>query len=287
MGTSANRDKLKPDIPLIPDWILPALPDQEAEQENDQEQSENEEQESDSESESDQSNSDEQNNTTDTSNRFLKSQREFRSAVKGRNINRGLITRVLKNYITRAGGGPKTMARRMQRSSWAIARFGEILSNVRNSGLESELRRLNLRQYENRPILDVLSALMDEVCGTGAVLDDAITKQAYANTIVRINDENLGIDLDSLNQNQIAEMLAIFIEETIVYRLICDVGRSLTTATSDVQRSLEIENTLYQVVNGLVHSVIVPQLQNSLQNINELNKEIDSIYEIAFNTIIH
>jgi hypothetical protein len=290
MGTSANRDKLKPGIPLLPDWILP--PDDEQgnnppnEQEDDSPVDENGTQDEDNEGEERQPSLEHGQNEVQVANRYLQSQRGFRKAVRGTNIDRGLITRVLKNYISRAGGGPRTMTRRMGRSSGAIARFGEVLTNIQQSGQENELRRLQLNTYIGRPALEVLSALMNVVCTIGALLDDAVTNQAYANTVVRIDAENPGLDLDNLNAAQIAEMLATFLEETIVCRLICDVGRSLTVATSDVERSRQIEQTLYQVVNGLVHSVVIPRLQTSLQNPMALRQEMDSIYEIAFSTIV-
>src|SRR5690606_26332404 len=136
------------------------------------------------------------------------------------------LMRVVKNYVSKAGGGSSNMAKRMRRSSSAIARFGGFLNDIQNNGLDQALKGIQLDQLVNQSAVEILGALMDLVCGVGALLDDAITKQAYAQTIVRLDEENPGLDLKFLNEPQLCQMMATFLEETIVYRLISDIGRS-------------------------------------------------------------
>lgn len=288
MGTSTNRNRLKPSIPLIPDWIDDNSPlsNQNQEPVN----TPNEQEPGNTPDNNEHPGNDQSQPLEDIpGNRFYQSQRGFRRVVSsgsGGGIDKGALTRVVKNYVSRAGGGSANMGRRMRRSSGAIVSFGNILSGIERNGLGTELQRLNLSQYINQPVIVVLAALMDVVCGVGAVLDDAITKQAYANTIIRIVEENPNIDLDNLNTAQVSELLAAFLEETIVYRLISDIGRSLTVATCDVERSREIEEELLQIVHGLVHTSIVPELNGALQDPQLLESEIERIYQIAFSSII-
>lgn len=280
MGTSTNRLGPKPNIPLLPDWLNEYPEEENNIDETDianQNQDETTEDKENSVSESEHENQ-------PLNNRFNSSQRGFRKAVQTGEYSG--LQRVLKTYISRASGGSSTSARRMSRSSKAIATFGNILTNIRENGLSSTLERLNLADYANRPAIEVLSALMEEICGASALLDDAITRHAYAITVIRVVSDIPNLDLTSLTEGQVYEMMAIFLEESIVYRLICDVGRSQTVATSDPVRAIEIEDELYQIINGLVHSKIIPELRNSLGDQSFLSHEIQRVYQIAFQTIL-
>lgn len=271
MGTSTNRHGPKPSVPLIPDWIDEEEPLDDG---NDVELTENPEEEDKEEAEEVQR----------PANPFDKSQRGFREAVRTGDYSG--LERVLKNYVTQAGGGASSSAQRMSRSGKAVARFGTILSDIRQNGLENTLTGLHLDNYKDQPAIQVLAALMEHVCGTSALLDDTVTRQAYAVTITRLVKDMPGLDLKSLTEPQVCEMMAVFLEESIVYKLICDVGRSLTTATPDPARAIEVEEKLYQIVSGLVHSRIVPELRGKMADRNNLDQAVLKIYSIAFKSIV-
>ncbi|RDV13346.1 hypothetical protein DXT99_20220 [Pontibacter diazotrophicus] len=273
MGTSINRHGPKPTVPLIPDWIDE---EESLDDKNDAEPTEDPEDEA-----------NEKENIEELqrpANPFDKSQRGFREAVRTGDYSG--LERVLKNYVTQAGGGASSSARRMSRSGKAVARFGTILSDIRQNGLESTLTRLNLSDYKDKPAIQVLSALMEHVCGTSALLDDTVTREAYAVTITRLVKYMPGLDLKSLTEPQVCEMMAVFLEESIVYKLICDVGRSLTTSTSDPARAIGVEEKLYQIVSGLVHSRIVPELRGKMADRSNLDQAVLKIYSIAFKSIV-
>lgn len=276
MGTSANRKGPKPSIPLLPDWI-----DEEPDDENSDEQPEN----PDNEELPDGEENEESPNPTEApvANRFNQSQRGFQQAVKSGNT--AGLRRVVKNYVSQGLGTTRRAAQRMSRSGKAIVTFGAVLSSIRQDGLAATLTQLQLSQYVGQPALQVLSALLVHVCGASALLDDAITKEAYAETVTRIIDESPDLDLENLTEAQTGEMLAIFLEESIVYRLICDIGRSQTVSTSDPARSIEIEQEIYQIVNGMVHSSIVPELTKAMADPANLSREIQRIYQVAFDAI--
>jgi hypothetical protein len=283
----SHRYGPKPTTPLIPDWINDQEPIQDAPSPvltpplNPANEDENN-----GESENQIGVESENPNLSELPpvNRFNVSQRGFSKAIKTGDYRP--LKRVLKNYVSSAIGGPKTAAKRMSRSGVAVSRLGFVLSEIGRSGLGEILTRLNLAQYTNRPVIEVLSALMDHICGTSALLDDAITRQSYADTVTRIIEENPDLDLNQLSEAQVCEMMAVFLEESIVYRLICDIGRSQTVNTADVSNAIRIEEELYQIVSGLIHSIIVPELTISMQDTATLNQAVQRIYEIAFRSIV-
>jgi hypothetical protein len=285
MGTSTNRRGISPATPLLPDWLDEV--DEDNTDEMDQE----------GDKTSPLPNTDEDGAPVDspqieeddpeppaTGNRFDSSQRGFREAVRtGSNAR---LARSVKNYFGRALGGPKRAARRMQSSSRAVARLGGVLSDIQQQGLAPVLAQYNLSQYIGRPAVEILSALMDVVCGTSSLLDNAVTKYAYAQAIVRVIDDNPTLDLERLTGAQVAEMMAVFLEESLVYRLICDVGRSLTVATSDPAQALQAEEQISQIVSGLIRSTITPELQKAVQDTNTIDRQLTRIYRIAIKTIL-
>ena len=284
MGTSTNRNGPKPSIPLLPDWMDEEPIDEKPEkqpEENPVEQSED----SDDEGALDGEGGKESPNLAENipPNRFNQSQRGFQKAVKSGDYT-GLKW-VVKNYVSQGLGKTRKAAQRMSRSGGAVVTFGTVLGSIRQNGLATTLTQFQLGQYVGQPALQVLSALLVHVCGASALLDDAITKEAYAETVTRIIDESPDLDLENLTEAQTAEMLAIFLEESIVYRLICDIGRSQTVATSDPARAIEIEQEIYQIVNGMVHSSIVPELTKAMAEPTNLNREIQRIYRVAFDAI--
>lgn len=288
MGTSTNRRGISPATPLLPDWLDE---EEEEEEENGDPQDENEPEDADEPAQP----GDEEapaeppapddDNPDIPSNRFDASQRGFREAVRT-GMPAGL-GRVVKNYYRHGLGGPRRAAQRMQSSSRAVARFGGILSDIQQQGLAPVLAQYNLAQYTGRPVVEVLSALMEAVCGTSSLLDNAVTKYAYALAVVRIIDENPALDLSSLTGAQVAEMMAVFLEESLVYRLICDVGRALTVATSNPAQALQAEEQLSQIVSGLIRSTIVPELQKATQDKATIERKLARIYRIAIQTILN
>ena len=284
MGTSANRKGPKPSIPLLPDWMDEEPADENPNEQSDENPNEQSEDPDDEEAPDGEEGEESLNPTENTpANRFNQSQRGFQKAVKSGDTSG--LKRVVKNYVSQGLGKTRNAAQRMSRSGGAIVTFGTVLGDIRQNGLATTLTQLQLGRYVGQPALQVLSALLVHVCGASALLDDAITKEAYAETITRIIDGSPNLDLDNLTEAQTGEMLAIFLEASIVYRLICDIGRSQTVATSDPTRSIEIEQEIYQIVNGMVHSSIVPELTKAMADPANLNREIQRIYRVAFDAI--
>ncbi|HXD79355.1 MAG TPA: Qat anti-phage system associated protein QatB [Puia sp.] len=182
------------------------------------------------------------------------------------------------------------MATRMRPSASRVARFSGVMDTVRSVGRQQALIQFNLANYQDRPILDVLSALCDVIFeDTGRAYedtqDDNISKHAYANTVVRICEID-GIDLDHLTNDQVEVMIAIFIEETIAQRVINDVGNKLTEKNTDIDALVDIENSIYQIVNGLVRNQIMPEIMATDRGDRQnLEARIENIYRIAFDAM--
>lgn len=300
MGTSASGGGAGGGNPLIPDWIdqegLPAGPDapQPIPQEPQVDDAGNE----------DQMNNGQPNDTQvqqpnvqqqpqqnfDLSKRFTQPRTNFNKYVSSGGKNSGALRQALKGYSRNAAGGTQRMARRMKASTARVARFYSVIDEMKTKGKQVTLQEFNLTSYQNKPILDILSALTDLIfADTGRIYektqDDSIAKQAYSDTVIRISELE-GIDLDNLTNEQVEVMMAIFIEETIAHRVINDIGNNLTEKNNDISELVRMEEGIYQIVKGLVRIQIMPELiATNRGDKNNLEQKIENIYRIAFDAM--
>jgi hypothetical protein len=292
MGTSASGTGPRPTTPLIPNWItdVGAFPNA---PENDNSDERSDFVPADDKIDYTVTPSDNSNGTTIANisipNRYSEARKKFTSFSKTRASGSSDLPDSLKSYVRKGGGGSSTLAKRMRPSTSRIAKFHSVVNVFKEQGAATALKSFNLESYGNKPLLDVLSALTDAIFDNSSpyknIQDDSITKLAYTNTINRIVEIE-GIDLDALSNENVEVMMAIFIEETIVTRVICDIGTSLFKTIQDCQEIIEIEETTYQIVSGLVRNQIMLEIAATQRGrVESIEKNIENIYRIAFDCI--
>ncbi|MBX2944161.1 MAG: hypothetical protein KF860_17660 [Cyclobacteriaceae bacterium] len=223
-------------------------------------------------------------------NRYTAPRKQLNKFVSSGGTDRKSFDRALRGYSRNAAGSTSGLARRMAPSAARVAGFTQTINLIRSEGLDNTLRRLNLTEYIGKPVVEVLSALTDYIFSDIENIfhdtqDDSLTKQAYANAIVRICETD-DIDLNTLTNENIEVMTATFIEETIVQRVFTDIGNDITKKETDIDKLIEIENTAYQIVSGWVRNTIVPEIKAmQLGNQDNLRQNIENIYRIAFDTL--
>jgi len=306
MGTSSSGSGAGGGNPLIPAWIpsgdLPANPPPESPNPNEEENANNQDVPNPDNEDGPNSPADAQpGNDTGPEvpaipsgrgipNRFTKPRSDFNKYLRSRGSDTDSLKSALRGYSKHAAGGSTKLARRMAPSSSRVASFYGAINTFKDAGSREALKRFHLESYIDRPIVDTLSALCDEIFkDTGSEFentqDDSITKQAYTNTIVRISEIE-GIDLNQLTNENIELMTAIFIEETIVQRVICDIGNDMTEFKNTVQELVDMENNVYQIVNGLVRTKIMPEIiATQLGEKKDIEKKMENIYRIAFDSM--
>ncbi len=289
MGTSSSGGGASGSNPLIPSWISPVIPQSGSQGDG----SGNQDGQSDSDPNNNPKTPDRQSLlpvAPPTGNRFRQPKSDFNTFVRSGGSDKGAFTKAVKGYSRSGGGGSQVLARRMQPSATRIVDFYNTINTIKQNGLNNALQQFSLSSYEDRPLLDTLSALSDIIFENKGKLfedtqDESITKLAYANTVTRIC-ENPNIDLNSLTNEQIEVMTAVFIEETIAQRVICDLGNKLPELESDVNNLLQIEENAYQIINGLVRTKIMPELIATQRgDKKDLDARIEDIYRIAFDAL--
>ncbi len=286
MGTSSSGGGASGSNPLIPSWISPVIPQGDSQGNNN----------GDQESQSDPNNPNAPDRQSllpivaPSGNRFRQPKADFNTYVRSGGSNKAALTSALKGYSKSGGGGSQVLARRMRPAATRIVDFYNTVNSIKQGGLSNALQQFSLSSYIDKPLLDTLSALSDVIFENKGesfedTQDESITKLAYANTVTRIC-ENPDIDLNSLTNEQIEVMTAVFIEETIAQRIIIDLGNKLPELESNVNTLLQIEENAYQIINGLVRNKIMPELTAAQRSgSNDLSTRIEEIYRIAFDAL--
>jgi hypothetical protein len=300
MGTSASGSGASGGNPLIPSWIdqsgLPPSappPDQNSPQPENGNGSGNN-------GNNDTSNNESQSATTtaseagqqtwNQSKRFQAPRTQFNKYVSSGGSNGGALRKALRGYSRNASGGTQRLARRMQAATSRMATFYDVVDGMKRRGSENVLRQFNLESYQNKPIVEILSAFSDIIFSdTGKVYedtqDDSIVRQAYSDTVIKISEIE-GIDLDNLTNEQVEVMMAIFVEETIVHRVINDIGDGLTEKNADVEDLVRLEENIHQVVSGLVRNQIMPEIiATNRGDKTNMDQKIENIYRQALDVL--
>jgi hypothetical protein len=305
MGTSASGSGASGRNPLIPSWIdhsgLPPSappPDQNSPQpENGNGNGNNE---NSNNRNNDTSNNDSQSatavtsavgqQTSNQSKRFQAPRTQFNKYVNSGGSNSSALRKALRGYSRNASRGTQRLARRMQAATSRMATFYDVVDGMKRRGSENVLRQFNLESYQNKPIVEILSAFSDIIFSdTGKIYedtqDDSIVRQAYSDTVIKISEIE-GIDLDNLTNEQVEVMMAIFVEETIVHRVINDIGDGLTEKNADVEDLVRLEENIHQVVSGLVRNQIMPEIiATNRGDKTDMDKKIENIYRQALDAL--
>lgn len=224
------------------------------------------------------------------SKRFQAPRTHFNKYIRSGGSNSDALRKALRGYSRNASGGTQRLARRMQAASSRVGTFYEVVDGMKRRGSETILKQFNLESYQNKPVVEILSAFSDIIFSdTGKVYedtqDDSIVRQAYSDTVIKISEID-GIDLDNLTNEQVEVMMAIFVEETIVHRVINDIGDGLTANNPDVEDLVRLEESIYQVVCGLVRTQIMPEIiATNRGDKSNLDQKIENIYRQAFDVL--
>jgi hypothetical protein len=212
-------------------------------------------------------------------------------ASKGSNSK--ALRNAIKGYARNAAGNTNNLAKRMRPSTVRVGSFFETINTFKDAGKKEALEYFNLRFYRDKSLYEILGSLTDIVFKDSDhsfdnTQDDSIVKLAYSKTIVRICSID-GITLENLSDNQIETMVAIFVEETIVQRIFCDIGNDVTEKVGgDVDTLLQLEENLYQIVHGLVRTQIMPEIIATQRgDKTDLETKVENIYRIAFDAIAY
>jgi hypothetical protein len=209
-------------------------------------------------------------------NRFRAGRTSFNKYIRSGGGDRRSFGKAIGSYVSRAGGGSKTAARRMASERATASRLGALLYDAGQSGIREVLRSLNLDALASKSITEIYASLVDVVCEPGGDLDDAFARDAYLEAVAEILEMGLD-DLERPSPETIALVLERFIANSIRTRILNAIANKLIILPSNVTTVQSIDNEFREFVRGAVSDALneIGRVVNSAQ----MKGIIDSLYE--------
>jgi hypothetical protein len=165
------------------------------------------------------------------------------------------------------------------------ARLLGLVRDFQQLGPNGALQRLNLATLAGRPAPEVFMAILEVVAPPGGAVDEAIARQAMAETIGDMAETEVG-SFDSLTPDQMKDFFLDFITRSIEGRVMADIGSRGITIPDDVAAVERMQTQLHDFVTGCTHSALAQRL-NGIQNLsdNDIRDTVNQIYELGFELI--
>jgi len=216
---------------------------------------------------------------------FTQARTNFSRFVRSGGSDRRALGRAMHAYVGRATGGSRNAATRMGSSISTAGSFYDVLSDIRTQGLDQVLRSVSREELTGRSAVEILAALSDLICGPGGSIDEGIARDAFFETVIEFAE--LGIaDLNALTVDQIDELLARFMCNSVEMRLIADIGTKLISLPSSESQVGSIRDQL----RDFIREAVAVKLQAEIKSLgryasDSVRPAILSIYESAWSIL--
>lgn len=215
MGTSKSNGGPKDKIPLLPDWALPPLEEEEPPLEEEEPEQENppdpedkveEDEESDDGDADDDDSSDEsadddeadvgpERGPTVEKSSWRSARTLLGKAVKKSGDNRAAFRRAAQSYV-RAHGGARRASQNSPSGRAATTGLAGFLADVAHRGIDAALETLNLSSVVGKDARTVFAAISNALSPDGASPEQAVAREATNDTLSDIYERFVGDDGD-------------------------------------------------------------------------------------------
>jgi len=157
-------------------------------------------------------------------------------------------------------GGPRAASRRPLSSSIGVGQgLGAFLSAVAARGVDEALRSEGLGDLVGRTPGEVLSGIVDHIAGPGALLDDAIARNAVIEVLSEIFDESQDSYADladgwreQLGVESIVALMSLFIAHSIFQLFLSYLGDRIESNALSAAEAARQEQRVLEFVREWV-----------------------------------
>lgn len=194
------------------------------------------------------------------------------------------LGKAVKGYVASTGGSRGT-ARRMRSSSTLASNLTRFANRVITEGVKEALRELDLQSLADRPVAEVLEALVDKIGPEGGTIDEAVTRNAMIEVISDFASEDLG-NFDQLTQEQLIEFVIQVIAKSITTKIINEIGTNSLHGSAADADFWQAENTLKDYTLGAVRDVFHRELSlGEAISSSEIDHKVKNIFSNGFETL--
>lgn len=188
------------------------------------------------------------------------------------------LGKAVKGYVASSGGSGGTVSR-MPSSTTLASNLSRFANRVITEGVEQALEEFDLQSLADRPVAEVLEALVDKIGPEGGTIDEAVARDAMIETIADFVSEDLD-DFNQLTQEQLEEFTVQVIAKSITTKVINEIGTNSLHGSASDAAFQQAESTLEDYTLGAVRDAFQQEFSLgetiSSQQIDHKVKEIFS-----------
>jgi len=213
--------------------------------------------------------------------RFRPARIAFNRAIRYGNTRENL-GRSLSGYSRRGMQGSRIAAHRMNNSSQSAGRVLDFAQAVRDVGFPQAADEFGIGDLTGRPLGEAVSRLTEAFCDPGGSIDEALTRAAWNETLLRAVEQGIE-DFETLTAQEWTTLVEIFIAQSIELRVFNDIGNDVLGGALNVEQIDAIQADLHDLIFGAVQGNLSPVIggQNRLSN-KALREATDRTYQLAF-----
>lgn len=189
--------------------------------------------------------------------RYRDARRELRRYIE--TGNRGSLGKALGHYSRRGSGGAAAVASRMRASSKAGAGLFSMLSAAASRSNPAISQWVDALRNSGATADDIANAIVQELSPSGGSADEESLRDSMAVALSDLMQNNPGIDLLSLGQDDIWALMDFFLAAEVANRVCFDMGQAFERANVEplvaVQREREMREFIRSEVTAAVRDL--------------------------------
>lgn len=198
------------------------------------------------------------------------------------NRDQSYLRRGISSYVKRGLGGSSKASGRMVVSRKAATRLYSVVQNFITQGTAAVIERFHLHHLRDTGLQSIFTELADFVCTPTSGLDEAITRNAYLQTVALF--PTLGInDQGEMTAEMARDIMLTFITETIFTRVLVDIGEGIRKHATDSNDIIRIERDIHGYIQGSIQDRLRDEMERvGMVDQKEIERHMQEVYEIAF-----
>ena len=210
--------------------------------------------------------------------RFRSARANFSRFARSGGSNHAALHRAVRNYVRTGVNGSNNAVSRMAPSRAAASKALGVLRGMQRDGVQETLRRLNLLNLLGLSVQEFFTGLTEVVCQDGGLIDDAIARDAWLETIAEL--DQFGIDdLDAPTEEQVQEIFLNFVAHSIEVRLYQEIGINGFKLSDDLDNIESFDEQFRNYIERSVQDSFPGDLSKlSSMSDDEIRNVVDGTY---------
>lgn len=170
----------------------------------------------------------------------------------GRDALRGAA----KSMVTKGMGGARRANGTMRGVAQGAGRLGAFLEAVRDAATPEAVDWVNRVRAQNLSASDLALELIKEVMPTTGSIDDESLRNAAADALAQLYEQDPNVDIFNLTDLQIADIIGFTIANEVCNRMDLQLGQTYEKLKHQPQQVQAMRNDIKEWVHGEVQAVM-------------------------------